>query len=103
MLAFLGIVTGILRLTGVGTALVAGATRVAARLGISPMLAGLTIVGFGSFAVPSGGISDIVFSLALTALPIPIFVVGKAKLGRTSGIMLQAICIACATYRINFV
>lgn len=48
MLSFLGIVAGILLLIAGGTALVAGATKAAARFGISPMLVGLTIVGFGT-------------------------------------------------------
>jgi len=48
MLAFLGVVLGILLLVGGGTALVKGASQLATRLGISPMIIGLTIVGFGT-------------------------------------------------------
>lgn len=55
----------------------------------------------GSILVPDGGVSDLFVSLALTALLIPIFFIGKAKLGRTSGIMLLAIYITYAIYRIN--
>lgn len=55
----------------------------------------------GSIVVPDGGIWDRIVSLALTALLIPIFFVGNAKLGRTSGIMLLAIYVAYAAMRIN--
>jgi cation:H+ antiporter len=48
MIAFAGIVTGILLLIFGGTALVHGATKIAARLGISPIVVGLTVVAFGT-------------------------------------------------------
>lgn len=48
MLVFFGAVLGILLLVGGGTALVKGASQLATRLGISPMIIGLTIVGFGT-------------------------------------------------------
>lgn len=48
MLAFFGIILGIALLIGGGTALVAGSSQVATRFGISPMIVGLTIVGFGT-------------------------------------------------------
>jgi cation:H+ antiporter len=50
MLSFLGIVAGIAILILGGTALVAGASQLAVRLGVSPMIVGLTIVGFGTSA-----------------------------------------------------
>ena len=50
MTAFLGILLGIALLIAGGTALVAGASKVASRFGISPMIIGLTIVGFGTSA-----------------------------------------------------
>lgn len=50
MLSFLGILVGILLLIGGGTALVAGSSQLARRFGISPMIIGLTIVGFGTSA-----------------------------------------------------
>jgi cation:H+ antiporter len=50
MLSFLGIVLGIGLLIAGGTALVAGSSQVANRFGISPMIIGLTIVGFGTSA-----------------------------------------------------
>jgi len=50
MTAFLGILLGITLLIAGGTALVAGASKVASRFGISPMIIGLTIVGFGTSA-----------------------------------------------------
>ena len=50
MSAILGIPFGILLLIGGGTALVAGASQVAERLGVSPLIIGLTIVGFGTSA-----------------------------------------------------
>ncbi|MEE4218204.1 MAG: calcium/sodium antiporter [Xanthomonadales bacterium] len=50
MLAYFGVSFGILLLIGGGTALVAGASQVAERLGVSPLIIGLTIVGFGTSA-----------------------------------------------------
>jgi len=48
MLAFFGVVLGICLLVAGGTALVKGASQLATKLGISPMIIGLTIVGFGT-------------------------------------------------------
>ncbi|MBT8041164.1 MAG: calcium/sodium antiporter [Gammaproteobacteria bacterium] len=42
------IILGIVLLIGGGTALVHGASQIAARLGVSPMIIGLTIVAFGT-------------------------------------------------------
>jgi len=48
MPAFIGVALGLLLLIAGGTALVRGASQLAERLGISPMIIGLTIVGFGT-------------------------------------------------------
>jgi len=48
MLALFGVVLGIFLLVAGGTALVKGASQLARQLGISPMVIGLTIVGFGT-------------------------------------------------------
>lgn len=48
MLSFLGIACGIVLLIGGGALLVRGASEIAAGFGISPMVVGLTIVGFGT-------------------------------------------------------
>ena len=48
MLTFAGIVLGILLLLGGGALLVKGASQIAASYGVSPMIVGLTIVGFGT-------------------------------------------------------
>ena len=48
MTSFLGVLAGIVLLIGGGAALVAGASQLAARLGVSPLIIGLTIVGFGT-------------------------------------------------------
>ena len=48
MLTFAGIVLGILLLLGGGAVLVKGASQIAASYGVSPMIVGLTIVGFGT-------------------------------------------------------
>ena len=50
MLSFFGIAAGLTLLVLGGTALVAGASQLAVRLGVSPMIVGLTIVGFGTSA-----------------------------------------------------
>jgi cation:H+ antiporter len=48
MLSFLGIVAGLILLLLGGAALVGGASQLASRLGVPPMIVGLTIVGFGT-------------------------------------------------------
>jgi cation:H+ antiporter len=50
MLSFLGVILGIVILIAGGALLVRGASEVAAGFGISPMIVGLTIVGFGTSA-----------------------------------------------------
>ena len=50
MIAFAGVAFGILILIAGGTALVQGATQAGTRMGLSPMVVGLTIVGFGTSA-----------------------------------------------------
>ncbi len=47
-LAFLAVAGGLLLLVGGGETLVSGATRLAKRLGMSPLVIGLTIVAFGT-------------------------------------------------------
>jgi cation:H+ antiporter len=48
MTTFLGIVVGLVLLIVGGGLLVTGASQLAARFGVSPMIVGLTIVGFGT-------------------------------------------------------
>jgi cation:H+ antiporter len=48
MLSFLGIIAGLVLLLLGGAALVGGASQLASRLGVPPMIVGLTIVGFGT-------------------------------------------------------
>lgn len=48
MITFLELMLGIALLIGGGTLLVRGASEIAASLGVSPMVVGLTIVGFGT-------------------------------------------------------
>ena len=50
MLSFLGVSAGIGLLIGGGTLLVRGASEIATRLGVSPLVVGLTVVGFGTSA-----------------------------------------------------
>ncbi len=50
MFSYFGIVVGIAILIGGGASLVRGASEIASRYGASPMLIGLTIVGFGTSA-----------------------------------------------------
>ena len=48
MTSFVGIAFGIVLLIGGGALLVRGASEIATASGISPMVVGLTIVGFGT-------------------------------------------------------
>jgi cation:H+ antiporter len=48
MLSFIGILAGVALLIGGGALLVRGASDIAAGWGISPMIVGLTVVGFGT-------------------------------------------------------
>ncbi|MGI9237868.1 MAG: calcium/sodium antiporter [Woeseiaceae bacterium] len=50
MLSFLGVVAGIVTLIIGGGLLVRGASEIATRLGVSPLVVGLTVVGFGTSA-----------------------------------------------------
>ena len=50
MIHFAGVILGLLLLVGGGWMLVRGASELATKLGISPMVVGLTIVGFGTSA-----------------------------------------------------
>jgi len=50
MLSFFGLVSGIGLLILGGSMLVRGASEVAAKLGVSPLIVGLTVVGFGTSA-----------------------------------------------------
>lgn len=50
MLAFIGLIVGIATLIGGGTLLVRGASEVATKLGVSPLIVGLLVVGFGTSA-----------------------------------------------------
>ena len=52
--------------------------------------------------VPQGGIGDLVLSLFLTAILIPIFIFGDARLGRGTGVFLLLVYFAYAVIRINF-
>jgi cation:H+ antiporter len=69
MMAIATVVLGLILLIGGGTALVHGASQAATRLGWSPMVVGLTIVGFGtsapelivSLVAAAQGVSEIVF------------------------------------------
>jgi cation:H+ antiporter len=91
---------GILMLGAGATWLVDGASRLALRLGVSPMVVGLTVVGFGTsmpeFSVSvlaaargSGGLSlgnavgsnimNLVLVLGLSALVFPIHVIGSRR------------------------
>lgn len=50
MLSYLGIVAGLAALIGGGYLLVRGASEIATLLGVSPLIVGLTVVGFGTSA-----------------------------------------------------
>jgi cation:H+ antiporter len=52
--------------------------------------------------VPQGGVGDLVLSLFLTAILIPIFIFGDARLGRGTGVFLLLVYFAYAVIRINF-
>ena len=97
MLAFAGVALGITLLLTGGALLVRGASDIAAGLGISPMVVGLTIVGFGTSApelivnavgashgatdiafgnVVGSNISNLALVLGAAALMMPIYIRG---------------------------
>lgn len=51
--------------------------------------------------VSTAGILDLVFSLLLAAALIPVFLFGRANLGRVSGVVLICVYIGYAVYRIS--
>lgn len=98
MISFAGICLGIVLLIGGGTLLVRGASEIAERFGISPMVVGLTIVAFGTSApelvvnvfgairnetalafgnVAGSNFSNLGVVLALTAIIAPIRIQGQ--------------------------
>ncbi|MEM1145005.1 MAG: sodium:calcium antiporter, partial [Pseudomonadota bacterium] len=50
LMSLLGVAFGLVLLIGGGTLLVRGASHIATSLGVSPLVIGLTIVGFGTSA-----------------------------------------------------
>jgi Ca2+/Na+ antiporter len=55
----------------------------------------------GGVSVPAGGVHDLVVSWLLAAALIPIFLIGRARLGRTSGIMLLVAYAVYAVMRVR--
>ena len=55
----------------------------------------------GTVTIPKGGVQDLAVSWLFTAALIPIFLIGRARLGRTSGIMLLIAYAAYAVIRIR--
>lgn len=55
----------------------------------------------GTVAIPRGGVQDLVVSWLFAAALIPIFLIGRARLGRTSGIMLLAAYAVYAVMRVR--
>jgi cation:H+ antiporter len=55
----------------------------------------------GTVAIPKGGVQDLVVSWLFAAALIPIFLIGRARLGRTSGMMLLVAYAAYAVLRVR--
>ncbi len=55
----------------------------------------------GTVAIPKGGVQDLIVSWLFAAALIPIFLIGRARLGRTSGIMLLAAYAVYAVMRVR--
>jgi cation:H+ antiporter len=55
----------------------------------------------GTVTIPKGGVQDLVVSWLFAAALIPIFLIGRARLGRTSGMMLLAAYFAYAVMRVR--
>jgi len=51
--------------------------------------------------IPAGGVADLLLSLVFAAMLIPIFIFGKARLGRLTGVIFLSIYLAWATLRIT--
>jgi len=54
----------------------------------------------GTLTIPESGVQDLIVSWLFAAALIPIFLFGRARLGRTSGIVLLFAYFAYATVRI---
>ena len=52
--------------------------------------------------IPHGGVSDLILSLVLAALLIPIFILGKAHLGRKTGSFLLALYVGYVIVRVFY-
>lgn len=55
----------------------------------------------GTVTIPKGGVQDLVVSWLFAAALIPIFLIGRARLGRTTGMMLLAAYVAYAVMRVR--
>ena len=55
----------------------------------------------GTVLVPRGGVQDLLVSWVLAAILIPIFLFGRARLGRTSGVLLLAAYFSYAVLRVS--
>ena len=55
----------------------------------------------GTVIIPEGGLKDLAVSWLFAAALIPIFLIGRARLGRTSGLMLLAAYAAYAIMRVR--
>jgi cation:H+ antiporter len=55
----------------------------------------------GTVPIPNGGVHDLAVSWLFAAALIPIFLIGRARLGRTSGIMLLIAYAAYAVIRVR--
>ena len=108
METFLPIIVGLLLLVAGGDLLVRGAVRVASRLGVSPLVIGLTLVGFGTSTpelvtsvqaslagapgiavgnIVGSNLANILLILGISALLTPI-AVQSAALKRDGGVLL---------------
>ena len=54
---------------------------------------------FQNIPVPQGGVGDLVVSWSLTALLIPVFIYGEARMGRKTGFFLLAVYLTYAVVR----
>jgi cation:H+ antiporter len=114
----LGVSTAIVGLfvVGVGTSMPELVTSIIAAIRREPDLALGNVIGSNIFnslmvlpvsgaitrmPVPEGGIGDLIFSWVLAACLIPMFFVGKALLGRASGVMFLLAYLTYVIFRVN--
>ena len=101
-----GLLFGIVLLLAAGTALVSGASAIAARFGVSQAVVGLFVLPLSAMTrpvdIPAGGLLDISSGLVLASVIASIFSFGHFRLNRLAGAAMLSAYFAYSRYRLVY-